>query len=149
MDTWKNSLAHPRTTQSMYHIEVHIHTDSATTAPPYNEQPTVAIPVTPDHQRPVSPTIRRAIQPGTLLHQKGKGLCAHFDGCGHIQGRNHQHLTQYTVCTCLTEMTISRTEKSPAWADSAFVLHQTSTCPEFQGNSVTSLTACRDFFRRG
>ena len=152
----KISLAHPRTTHSMYHIEVHIHTDSATSAPPYNEQQTVAttesstsrLTTTADHQRPVSPVIRRPIQPGTLLYQKGKGLCAHFNGCGHIQGRNRQHISQYTVCNCLTEMTLSRTEKSPLWADSASVLHQTSTCTRFNGNVVTSLTACRDCFRR-
>ena len=40
-----NSLAHPRTTHSMYHIEVHIHTDSATLAPSSHEQPTVAFSV--------------------------------------------------------------------------------------------------------
>ena len=139
----------------MYHIEVHIHTDSATTAPPYNDE-TVAMPVpstsslttTPDHQRPVSPVLHRAITNETLLYQKGQGLCCHFNGCGHVQGRNRQHLTEYTVCTCLTELKISKTEKSPVWADSAYVLHQTSTCTLFQGNLVTSLTPCRDCFRR-
>ena len=44
VDEWihGNSLAHPRTTHSMYHIEVHIHTDSAAVAPSSHEQPTVA-----------------------------------------------------------------------------------------------------------
>ena len=133
-----------RAISSMYHIQVNIHTDGATTSSPYVDQQVTSSAT----QMPVSPRVTRCITTNTVLFQKGKGLCCHFQGCGHIRGCHNNGITQYGVCHCLPVLQMSRSEKTAIWADDTCVLHATTTCTDFRGNLRTSLTPCRDCFRR-
>ena len=140
---------------SMYHIEINIHSDGASHAPPYVDT-SAALPVvssdahtknTGASQAPLSPRVTTYLTPDSLLYQKGQGLCCHFSSCGHLKGRNTTHITEYNVCQCLPALHMSRSEKTPVWADDRRCLHATVSCHLFHGNLKTSLTPCKDCFR--
>ena len=140
---------------SMYHIEINIHSDGASHAPPYVDT-SAALPVvssdahtknTGASQAPLSPRVTTYLTPDSLLYQKGQGLCCHFSSCGHLKGRNTTHITEYNVCQCLPALHMSRSEKTPVWADDRRCLHATVSCHLFHGNLKTFLTPCKDCFR--
>ena len=143
VDEWihGNSLAHPRTTHSMYHIAVHIHTDSVAVAPSSHEQPTVAFSDTSyrgasspqnvpdpvcDPQQPIPPK-------PVYGYITSTGRCLHKARCKHLRGF-HKPLT---LCDC-----IHQSKPLQLFADTDDRVH-VSSC-DLKSSTTRCLTWCKD-----